>query len=151
LTPGDPGDDPFVALAVKLAPTLERHGLNGRTLADRLRASGDLAALAELFLAGRPAAAELLLFIDQFEELFTLTAPEHHRHFITMLARAAQSPRLRMVLTLRADFYHRCVDYPSLAALLRAGSFPLAAPDLPALLEMITGPAAVAGLTSRTA
>jgi hypothetical protein len=94
-----------------------------------------------------PAAAELLLFIDQFEELFTLTAPEHHRRFIAMLARAAQSPRLRMVLTLRADFYHRCVDYPSLAALLRAGSFPLAAPDLPALLEMITGPAAVAGLT----
>ena len=58
-----------------------------------------------------------------------------------------QSSRLRTVLTLRADFYHRCVDYPDLAALLRAGSFPLAAPDLLALLEMITGPAAVAGLT----
>ena len=56
--------------------------------------------------------AELLLFIDQFEELFTLTAPAHHRRFIAMLARAAQSPRLRTVLTLRADFYHRCVDYP---------------------------------------
>jgi len=147
LTPGDPGDDPFVALAVKLASTLERHGLNGRTIADRLRASGDLAALAELSLAGRPAAAELLLFIDQFEELFTLTAPAHHRRFIAMLARAAQSPRLRTVLTLRADFYHRCVVSPDLAALLRAGSFPLAAPDMPALLEMIAGPAAVAGLT----
>ena len=120
LTPGDPGDDPFVALAVKLAPTPERHGLNGRTIADRLRASGDLAALAELFLAGRPAAAELLLFIDQFEELFTLT-PAHHRRFIAMLARAAQSSRLRTVLTLRADFYHRCVDSPDLATLLRAG------------------------------
>jgi formylglycine-generating enzyme required for sulfatase activity len=147
LTPGDPGDDPFVALAVKLAPTLERHGLNGRTIADRLRASGDLTALAELFLVGRPAVAVLLLFIDQFEELFTLTAPEHHRRFIAMLARAAQSPRLHTVLTLRADFYHRCVAYPALAALLRAGSFPLAAPDLPALFEMITGPASVAGLT----
>jgi formylglycine-generating enzyme required for sulfatase activity len=147
LTPGDPGDDPFVALAVKLAPALERHGLNGRTIADRLRASGDLAALAELCLTGRSAAAELLLFIDQFEELFTLTGPAHHRRFITMLARAAQAPRLRTVLTLRADFYHRCVAYSDLAALLRTGSFPLAAPDLPALLEMITGPAAVAGLT----
>jgi conflict system STAND superfamily ATPase/bDLD-like protein len=117
-TPGDPGDDPFVALAVKLASSLERHGLNGRTIAERLRASGDLAALAELYLTGQPAAAELLLFIDQFEELFTLTAPEHHRRFIAMLARAAQSPRLRTVLTLRADFYHRCLDHPSLAALL---------------------------------
>jgi energy-coupling factor transporter ATP-binding protein EcfA2 len=147
LTPGGLGDDPFVALAAALVPILERHGLNGRTIAERLRASGDLAALAELYLRGQPAAAELLLFIDQFEELFTLTAPEHHRRFIAMLARAAAAPRLRTVLTLRADFYHRCVDYPSLVALLRAGSFPLAAPDLPALLEMITGPAAVAGLT----
>jgi len=147
LTPSDSSDDPFVALAVKLAPTLERHGLNGRTIADRLRASGDLAALVELYLKDQPAAAELLLFIDQFEELFTLTAPEHHRRFIVMLVRAAQSPRLRTVLTLRADFSHRCVDFPDMAALLRAGSFPLAAPDLPALLEMITGPAAVAGLT----
>jgi hypothetical protein len=89
----------------------------------------------------------MLLFIDQFEELFTLTAPEHHRRFIAMLARAVQSPRLRVVLTLRADFYQRCVEYPRLAELLRAGSFPLAAPDMPALLDMITGPAAVAGLT----
>ena len=147
LTPGDPGDDPFVALAVKLAPTLERQWLNGRTIADRLRASGDLAALAELFLAGRPATAELLLFIDQFEELFTLTAPAHHRRFIAMLARAAQSHRLRTVLHPARRFLPPLRRLPDLAALLRAGSFPLAAPDLPALLEMITGPAAVAGLT----
>ncbi len=129
LTPGGLGDDPFVALAARLEPGLARYGLNGQTIADRSRASGDLESLAELFLTGRPAAAELLLFIDQFEELFTLTASEHHRRFIATLARAAQSPRLRTVLT------------------LRAGSFPLAAPDLPALLEMSTGPAAVAGLT----
>jgi hypothetical protein len=147
LTPGGLGDNPFVALAARLEPGLERHGLTGWAIADKLRANGDLATLTELFLAGRPAAAELLLFIDQFEELFTLTHPEYHRRFIAMLAKAVQSPRLRAVLTLRADFYHRCVDYPDLAALLRTASFPLAAPELPALLEMIHGPAAVAGLT----
>ena len=92
LTPGALGDDPFVALAAALAPTLERYGLTGRDIASRLRASGDLAALTELCLAGRPATAALLLFIDQFEELFILTAPEHHRRFIAMLARAVQSP-----------------------------------------------------------
>ena len=145
-TPGGLGDDPFVALAARLEPGLERYGLNGRMIADKLRANGDLASLAVMLLAHRPAEAELLLFIDQFEELFTLTQPEHHRRFITMLTKAAQSLRLRTVLTLRADFYHRCVEFPQLAALLRTGSFPLAAPDMPALLEMITGPAAVAGL-----
>jgi hypothetical protein len=147
LTPGGLGDNPFVALAARLEPGLERHGLTGRAIADKLRANGDLATLTELFLAGHPAAAELLLFIDQFEELFTLTHPEYHRRFIAMLAKAVQSPRLRTILTLRADFYHRCVEYPDLATLLRTASFPLAAPELPALLEMIHGPAAVAGLT----
>ena len=147
LTPGGLGDDPFVVLAARLEPGLERHGLSGRAIADRLRASGDLATLATTFLQGQPAAAELLLFIDQFEELYTLTKPEYQRRFMAMLARATQSPRVRMVLTLRADFYHRCVEDARLAALLRSGSFPLAAPDMPALLEMITGPATVAGLT----
>ena len=145
-TPGGLGDDPFVALAARLEPGLERYDLNGRAIADKLRANGDLASLAAMLLAHDPAEAELLLFIDQFEELFTLTQPEHRRRFIAMLARAAQSPRLRTVLTLRADFYHRCVEFPPLAELLRTGSFTLAAPEMPALLEMITGPTAVAGL-----
>ena len=138
---------PFVALAARLEPVLERHGLTGRAIVDRLHASRDLTTLTNLCLTGHPATAELLLFIDQFEELFTLTRAEYQRHFITMLADAVPSPRLRMVLTLRADFYHRCVEDSRLAVLLRTGSFPLAAPELPALLEMITGPAAVAGLT----
>jgi hypothetical protein len=146
-TPGGLGDDPFLALAAKLEPYLENHGLSARTIAERLCASGDLATLAEQLLEARPATAELLFFIDQFEELFTLTEPEHQRRFIAMLEKAARAPRLRIVFTLRADFYHRCVDYPRLAELLRAGSFPLAPPDLPALMEMITGPAAVAGLS----
>jgi formylglycine-generating enzyme required for sulfatase activity len=145
--PGEPNDDPFLALAIKVAPGLERHGLTIRSIADRLRASGDLASLAEIFLEGQPVGAELLLFIDQFEELFTLTKPEHHRPFMAMLPRGTQSPRLRMVLILRADFYHRCVENARLAELLRSGSFSLATPDMPALWEMITGPAAVAGLT----
>jgi hypothetical protein len=146
-TPGDPGDDPFVALAVKLAPGLESHGLNARESARKLRDTGDLEALAALYLHGRPASAELLLFIDQFEEVFTLTAPTHHARFLAMLARAARSPRLRIVLTIRADFYHHCVAAQALVPLLRTGSYELAAPDMPALLEMLTGPAAVAGLT----
>jgi len=146
-TPGGLGNDPFVALAARLESGLERHGLNGRAIADKLRASGDLATLADRFLVGSPEAAQLLLFIDQFEELFTLCQPEFQHRFIAMLVRAVQSPRLRIVLTLRADFYHRCVEHSRLAALLRTGSFPLAAPDMPARLSMITGPAAVAGLT----
>lgn len=145
-TPGGLGDDPFLALAARLEPGLERQGLNTRAIADKLYQTGHLAALAEPYRDGGDPQAPLLVFIDQFEELFTLTRDEYRRRFLDTLVRAAHSPQLRIVLTLRADFYHRCVEHPRMAELLRSSSYPLAAPELPALLEMITGPAAVAGL-----
>ncbi|MGB2679856.1 MAG: SUMF1/EgtB/PvdO family nonheme iron enzyme, partial [Candidatus Competibacter sp.] len=144
-TPGGLGDDPFLALAAKLESSLESDGLTGRAIVDRLRARGDLDALARLILEQRSPTAELLLFVDQFEELFTLVAAEHRRRFVALLAKAAESPRVRTILTVRADFYPQCIDI-GLESLLRAGSYPLAAPKLRALLEMITGPAALAGL-----
>ncbi|MBL8259931.1 MAG: SUMF1/EgtB/PvdO family nonheme iron enzyme [Candidatus Competibacteraceae bacterium] len=144
-TPGGLGDDPFLALAAKLESSLEPHSLTGRAIAERLRARGDLDALARLILEQRWPADELLLFVDQFEELFTLVADEHRRRFVALLTKAAESPRVRAILTVRADFYPQCIDI-GLESLLRAGSYPLAAPKLRALLEMITGPAALVGL-----
>jgi len=147
-TPGELGDNPFQALAVKLTPLLPEHATTPRRVAERLE--GDPARLVQLIdaaLAGRPSWAEALLFIDQFEELFTVVAERHQAPFVDMLAAAAaQTLRLRTVATLRADFYHRCVERPELAEILRPGSYPLAAPGLAALLEMVTGPAARAGL-----
>jgi hypothetical protein len=98
-------------------------------------------------LASR-SATELLVFIDQFEELFTLAAEAHRLPFTILLDRMASTPGLRTLVTLRADFYQRCLDYPHLTTLLRQAqaSFPLHTPDMPALYEMITGPAGVAGL-----
>lgn len=109
-------------------------------LADRL--SKDPAAL-DALIPG----AEILLFVDQFEETFTLTEPEYRRPFIDLISNAAYSDRARVVLTLRADFYARCLDWPQLAALLRTGSYPLARPGLGAMYQMITRPANLAELT----
>ncbi len=143
-TPGEVSDNPFSALAVKLAPYVR---LSTREITDQLTADpGALCALGEQALSHQPEWAELLLFIDQFEELFTVVKPDYRAPFVDLLAVGANTNRLRTVLTLRADFYHRCVEYPRLAELLREGSFPLAAPELDALLEMIERPAVVAGL-----
>lgn len=61
--------------------------------------------------------ARLVLVVDQFEELFTLCRSEEERaSFIGNLLTAsvdADSP-LIVVITLRADFYASCADYPSL-------------------------------------
>lgn len=91
-----------------------------------------------------PESAEVVLYIDQFEELFTLTDDDMRGHFVTALGNLPD--RVRVVLTVRADFYEQCVAYPTLAELLRHGSYPLAAPGIAALYEMISRPAALAGL-----
>ena len=62
--------------------------------------------------------AELVLVIDQFEELFTLVADEsERRRFIDGLIGAIREPRsrLRVVTTIRADFWDRPLRYPNLA------------------------------------
>src|SRR5262249_29517959 len=67
--------------------------------------------------------SELLLLIDQFEELFTLTSDDEIRQrFIDNLLGAVTDARgrVRVVLTLRADFFDRPLTYPHLAELMRS-------------------------------
>ncbi len=65
--------------------------------------------------AGRGAGGEggpQLLVVDQFEELFTLSAREQRSEFISRLRE--QSQRLRVVITLRADFLGEVAPFKSL-------------------------------------
>ena len=66
--------------------------------------------------------SELVLVLDQLEEVFTLVEDEDRRtHFLAILERAVADPhsRLRVVTTLRADFYDRPLLYSGFAELLR--------------------------------
>ena len=146
-TPGEVGENPFMALAVPFKDLLQPQDQQPRDLANKLEKNpAALTELRDLALAGKPAWAELLLFIDQFEELFTLAAPRYVGPFVEWLRQAAQTARVHVVMTLRADFYHRCLEWPLLTELLKNGSYPLAAPGPGALYEMITRPAERAGL-----
>lgn len=95
-----------------------------------------------------PDDTELLLVIDQFEELFTLTNDESQRvHFLTSLLVALEDPhaRLRLVLTLRADFYDKPLYYLDFGLRLRK-SVETVLPLSPAELEeSIVRPAEQAG------
>jgi serine/threonine protein kinase/DNA-binding XRE family transcriptional regulator len=65
---------------------------------------------------------ELVLIIDQFEELFTLVADETVRqHFLNSLVTAVLDPRsrLRLIITLRADFTGHPLQYVDFGELLR--------------------------------
>jgi class 3 adenylate cyclase len=66
--------------------------------------------------------SELVLVVDQLEEVFTLVEDEARRtQFLALLERAVGDPhaRLRVVVTLRADFYDRPLLYSGFAELLR--------------------------------
>ncbi len=80
--------------------------------------------------------AQLLLVIDQFEELFTLAADAAQRDFfLESLLAALTAPRspLRVVITLRADFYDRPLQQQALGRLLKESTeivLPLSAEEL---------------------
>ena len=147
-TPGQVGNDPFIALADRLAQQFPRAGWKTRDLADRLRSDATmLAEIVQKVLVEREPVAELVLFVDQLEELFTLVAKEQRAPFIALLVAATGIERLRVViLTMRADFYAHCLEWESLATLLRDSAVPISPPGVTALVEMITRPAQAAGL-----
>jgi DNA-binding SARP family transcriptional activator/Tol biopolymer transport system component len=91
-----------------------------------------------------PGEAEVVVVVDQFEEAFTLTTDERERElFLESLRVAAADPesRLRVIVTLRADFYDRPLVYPRFGELLAEGTeaVPPLTPD--ELERAIRGPA----------
>ncbi len=91
----------------------------------------------------------LLLVIDQFEELFSLTPDEDTRRLfldnLVTLGSDARS-RVRTVVTLRADFFDRPLDHPEFAELVHSGLVTVAMPDRDSLALMVSQPARRAGL-----
>ena len=66
--------------------------------------------------------SELVLVIDQFEHVFTLVEDNAEAaHFLNSLFTAVTDPtsRLRVIITLRADFYDRPLLHPDFGNLLR--------------------------------
>jgi WD40 repeat protein/serine/threonine protein kinase len=89
---------------------------------------------------------QVVLFIDQFEELFTLTADEAERQqFIDVLVTAMTEPQgaLIALLTLRADFYERPMAYPTLHRLIETHQKAVLPMSMVDLRAVIKGPAAL--------
>ena len=141
-----------MALVTNLKPTLDRHGKAPRDVAAELQSdAGRLEKWVMRVLEEKPDSAELLLFIDQFEELFTRVVPTYQSDFVDLLATGITLPRVRTIVTMRADFYHRCLEWPVLRAQFEneqweKSHFPLMAPGMGQHHEMITRPTERAGL-----
>jgi len=66
----------------------------------------------------------VVLVVDQFEELFTLTASSDRQQFLDLLIGAVNyaADRFKLVITLRADFISSCLEVPLLASVLQQSS-----------------------------
>ncbi|MDQ3738481.1 MAG: winged helix-turn-helix domain-containing protein [Actinomycetota bacterium] len=98
-----PGSSPFK----ELAESLRRVAITETTgLAEQLVDEGGIDQVLRRLV---PADSQLLLVVDQFEELFTLATEHDQRAFLDGVMHAVSAPdsRLRVVATLRADFYDR--------------------------------------------
>lgn len=98
-----PGPAPFK----ELAESLEHVAIEvDPDLIDALGAPGGLDEVLRRLL---PPNAQLLLVVDQLEELFTTSPEADQRAFLEGLVQAIEAPdsRLRVVCTLRADFFDR--------------------------------------------
>ena len=95
---------------------------------------------------------ELVLLIDQFEELFTLTATSAERAAFLEALRVACDDRgaaVRVIVTLRADFYDRPLAYRGFGAFVAERTeavLPLAPDELE---RAIDGPAERVGVGAR--
>ncbi len=93
--------------------------------------------------------SQLVLVIDQFEELFSMVYDDAVRElFLDSLVRALtdERSRLHVVLTLRADFFHRPLEYKEFGDLLKTGIVSVTPPGDDQLALAIVQPARNAGL-----
>ncbi|HEX6356238.1 helix-turn-helix domain-containing protein [Actinophytocola sp.] len=85
-----------------------------------------------------------LLIVDQFEELYTLCAEADRVRFLDDLLSRSD---LRLVVSVRADYYGRLAEHPALADALRTNQMLVGPMDADELRDAVTRPAAAVGLS----
>jgi eukaryotic-like serine/threonine-protein kinase len=149
-----PGRQPMAALAHAVAPLVTQTSTTvagdlseQQAVLERLHQEpGYLGAV--LRSRARRRNHKMLLFVDQFEELYTLVSdPAERLAFTACLASVADDATtpLRVVLSIRSDFLDRVTEDPGFAADLAHGMFFLAPPGRDSLREAIIEPAEMAG------
>jgi hypothetical protein len=93
----------------------------------------------------------LILVVDQFEEIFTISytadAAGTRRAFVSALASLARSSQVWVIATLRSDFFPRCIEIPELMALKGFdGHYDLQPPTKEEIGDIVRKSAAAAGL-----
>lgn len=140
-----PGSRPLDQLEVALM-RIAAHQVSG--LHEQLaRDENGLLRIADLILPKDR--SELVLVVDQFEEVFTLVEEERERlQFLKLLHAAAtdRRSRVRVIVTLRADYYDRPLYYPEFGELIRSRMETVLPLSAKGMERAIAGPAERVGV-----
>jgi hypothetical protein len=158
VTPSELGQDLVVGLVNRIAGVLPELRAEGNDLGAMVRGlKNGPADMVQTALGralsdaarGRKGGVRLLVFVDQFEEVFALPGldGEGRAQWLRVLRALARSGFAWVVATLRSDFMGEFQKEPILAELSVEGAvFPVLAPEVDALRRIIEGPARLAGL-----
>jgi DNA-binding SARP family transcriptional activator/ABC-type glycerol-3-phosphate transport system substrate-binding protein len=140
----EPGEHPFEALELAMVGQGE---VDRDELLDTLE-SGPTGIVEAICRTGDPE-QPVLLVVDQFEDLFTVTTADVRDRFLEALARVASCPMrdITVMLALRADFYDRPLRYPTLAEPFVKAMVTVTPLDAEELRSAITEPASRIGVT----
>jgi hypothetical protein len=149
-----PTDRPLHSLAAALVPILEPEITRVDRLAEINKLAGHLAegavALRDVaadVLRTQPGTDRLLLFVDQWEEIYTLVADDSaRRRFLAEILDASEKGPVTVVLTLRGDFFGQVLSDRSFADRLQDAQVNLGPMTEEELERSITEPAEKAGL-----
>ncbi len=153
-----PGRHPLAGLASLISPMISTSASIADELAEQKKLEARLIkepGFVGAVLRGRARREKknLLLFIDQFEELYTLVPDADERKaFTASLAAVADDPTspIRLVISIRSDFLDRVPEDPRFMAELSQGLVFLNSPGTDGLREAIVAPAEMAGYTFET-
>ncbi|UCH26424.1 MAG: toll/interleukin-1 receptor domain-containing protein [Trueperaceae bacterium] len=157
-----PSKRPLHTLAAALYPLLEPQRSEEIPERERLELIGKLARnlamdpaqkriglpdIVDRILEKQPGTDRLLLVVDRWEELYTLTTSgEERKRFIDELLSTVEKAALTVVVTLRSDFYGHALRYRSLAERLQEAVVNLSPMNRAELEQAITEPAQRVGL-----
>jgi formylglycine-generating enzyme required for sulfatase activity len=150
-----PGEAPLDNLATLLTsimnPKLEdRHSLRKKAeeMSEALISGREsLAKLIARILENQPGTDRVMLVIDQWEEIYTLSGSEQQSDlFIDELLNATASGDLSVVLTVRSDFYTQLLENNNLFSRLQDSFVGVSAIGSLEMLQVINQPAKMVGL-----
>ncbi|WP_338268327.1 serine/threonine-protein kinase [Corallococcus caeni] len=137
-----PGKRPLRALAAAMAQHLKE---DEEALA--LRLGGEWRDVTRELRRRARQGAPLCVFLDQLEELVTLSAPDEARRMAEVLEDlAVPGPGLRVLATCRADFIARLASLPGMGDSINRGLFLLRPLSPEGLRAAVVGPARAMGV-----